>query len=261
MEKTGRALDGSALEEKTIFVYRTAKTADAADGLEVRELRNRAGEWYLSVSLDRFPMARLRGTSPDAKGGFTFTSLEYLAGSVSGWNEYSLELFGTGTLTREIDQVTLSVREAPETAELVRGRIHRYDTRITGDEALTGLRARRSRILALVEWMAGRENTPKGLDRKDFEQYWKPILLPEMVSAKKRPELWLRPDDLWIEAEDIRWNTGYTERNFPEELRPIRNSGTLLRDWEEALDWLYLEYEWEEFAASLSREHILRQIK
>jgi hypothetical protein len=258
MEKTGRFLDGSAFAEKTVAVYRTEKEAA---GMEIRELRNRAGEHSVGIILNQFPVLMIRGSSPGAGGEFSLLSAEYLGGSVAGWNEYSLDLSGSGTLVLGETRAEMRIANAPQPAEISRGRIHRYDTRITGDEALANLRNRRERIAALAEWMNTREDAPTGLGRKDFEKYWKPILLPEMTGGKKRPPDWLRETDRWARAEDIRWNTGYTERVFPEELWTVRNSGTLLRDWEEAGGWIYLEYEWERIGELLSRENTLQRIK
>jgi hypothetical protein len=42
-------------------------------------------------------------------------------------------------------------------------------------------------------------------------------------------------------------------------LREIRNSGTMLRDWEEALPWIFIECKWEKIMELLSRETILRK--
>ena len=250
MEKTGRVLDGTAFEEKTVAVYRTAKTGEAA--MEIRELQNKAGERSVAITLNQFPVMKLCGTAPDQDGGFYLESLEYLGGSVSGWNEYSLGLSGSGTLALDETEAVFSVSQDLETVEISRGRIQRYDTRLTGEEALSNLRNRRDRITALAEWMRA-QKVPEGHGRNDFEKYWKPVLLPEMVCAKKRPAGWRLESAQWVWAEDIRWNTDYTERVFPEELWTVRNSGTLLRDWEEALGWIYLEYEWERIIALLSR--------
>jgi hypothetical protein len=109
--------------------------------------------------------------------------------------------------------------------------------------------------------MHGREDAPAGLDRKGFENYWKPVLLPELVSKKKRPPEWQAENVQWIKAEDVNWNSAYTEQVFPEHLRAVRNSGTLLRDWEEAFEWIYLEYEWERISALLSPEINMQRIK
>ncbi|GHV95993.1 hypothetical protein AGMMS50293_23130 [Spirochaetia bacterium] len=254
VETTGRALDGSAFEEKKVAVYRGLRKKGAATDIEIREMVNKAGERAVIVALGDYPYMKLRGSAPDHEGNFYLTSLEYLGGSVSGWNEYSLELSGAGRLLLGENEAVLSIPFAPEPVRIAKARIHRFDTRITGNDALANLNNRRERIAALTEWMNARQETPRPASRKDFEKYWKPILFPEMVSKKKRPPLWQQEGDAFVKAEDIRWNTGYTGRVFPEELRTVRNSGTMLRDWEEALSWIYLEYDWEKITGLLSRE-------
>ena len=264
VEKTGKILDGSGFAEKTIAVYR------AAD-VEIQEVQNKAGERSVIIMLEQFPTMKIRGSTPDEQGEFSLASLDYLGGNSHGWNEYRLELSGTGNLAMDEALAILSIPHEIEAVQITSGRIRRYDTRITGTEALTSLRNRRERILALAEWMNSGESpagsvragtAPAETARTDFETYWKPILFPEMVSKKNRPQSWQQENDLWVKAEDIRWNTGYTERAFPELLRSIRDSGTMLRDWEEAIDWLYIEYEWNRIAELLSREiHLIRAKK
>jgi hypothetical protein len=254
MEKAGRALDGSAFAEKKVAEYR-------APLLEIQQMRGKAGEDSLLITVGRFPAMKIRGTSPDGQGEFTITSLDYLGSSPHGWNEYRLELSGTGSLVLGDTTATLFIPEEIETVGISAGRIRRYDTRITGTEALTSLRNRRERLLVLAEWMNNPENPAARVcsNQKTFEQHWKPILFPEITAKKKRPELWQREGDRWVRAEDIRWNAGYTERVFPEVLRPIRDSGTMLRDWEEALDWLFIEYEWPRITEALMGETVLQK--
>ena len=254
MEKTGQILDGSAFAEKSLSLYRASQ-----EKMEISVVENRDGDRSLIIVIEKFPMMKIRASMPDQQGNFYFLSLEYLAGSVHGWNEYSLELLGAGSLDLSGNAI-LSVNEEIEPVQITAGRIHSYDTRITGGEALTSLRSRRERISSLVEWMAS-VNIPQGSNIDEFEKNWKPVLFPETVSAKKRPDGWLRDGDLFTRADSIRWNTGYTNRVFPEELRPVRDSSTLLRDWEEALSWIYLEYEWESIAELLSRRIILLKVR
>ena len=148
-----------------------------------------------------------------------------------------------------------------EKVQVQSGKIRLYDSTISGSSALENLRNREERIEALIEWMKNLENAPLNLDRKAFMEYWKPILLPETCAKSKRPSNWLLEGDKFNKAEDINWNTGYSERVFPEELRPVRNTGTLLRDWEEAFEWIYFQYEWEAFIAMLSIENTLQRAK
>jgi hypothetical protein len=48
---------------------------------------------------------------------------------------------------------------------------------------------------------------------------------------------------------------------FPEALRPLRDSGAMLRDWEEASAWIYLEYSWESLLESFYTERDFTKIK
>ena len=139
------------------------------------------------------------------------------------------------------------------------GRIRRFNTFITSGDALSALRNRNERILSIVEWMNTIKDAPNGQTIKDFKKYWKLLLFPEIVCNKQRTVDWFQENDRFALVEDIYWNTGYTERVFPEELIPIRNSGMLLRDWEEALSWIYMEYELENIIEILSNQIILQR--
>lgn len=255
VEKTGRVLDGSAFAEKKLAMYKNEEA-------EVTLVQNKADERSVLISLNDFPMLKIRGCAPDENGEFFLTSLEYLGGNVHGWNEYSMEVTGEASLVlSDASGAVLLIKSEIEKVEITDGRIHRYDSRITGSEALTGLRNRRERITAAVDWMASIEGSPRGQNIENFENHWRPVLFPEMVSKKKRPAGWMQKGDVLVKADDIRWNTGYSERVFPKELIPVRNSGTLYRDWEEAVLWIYYEYEWENIKEKLSREIFLQQKK
>ena len=277
IEKTGQFIDGSMFAEKRVALYRTFKNDVNQAEMEISVVEKKGGAakadtdiengassaQSIIITISKFPMIKFRGSYPDETGSFYLTSLEYLAGSTHGWNEFTLDLLGTGSLFLEKSAYytsTFQITEEIEPVQITAGRIQRYDTRLTGAEALAGLRNRRERVAALVEWMNALD-APKGQSIDDFEDHWKPILFPEMVSKKKRPADWQREGDIFIRAEDIRWNTSYTERVFSEVLWPVRNSGTLLRDWEEALSWIYLEYEWENITELLSRQTVFKKIK
>jgi hypothetical protein len=265
VEKTGQVLDGTAFAEKKMAVYRAfsqeaggkKKTAIA----EVMEVQNKAGEHSLIITLADFPAMKLRGSMPNGQGVFYLTSLDYLGGNTHGWNEYRLEMIGAGSFILDRQTAVLSVSRDVEGVQISAGRIQRFDTRITGNEALSSLRNRRERILSVAEWMNEREGAPSGQSIDDFQKYWKPLLLPEMVSKKHRPINWQQEGDRWIRAESIHWNAGYTERIFPELLWEVRNSATLLRDWEEALAWIHLEYEWKRITETLAQSITLQRVK
>jgi hypothetical protein len=265
VEQAGRALDGSAFAEKTLTRYQSRKAGDgkkkAKVESEVREMMNTQGDVSLVILLAEFPAIRFRGSEPAGNGDFYLTGLEYLGGNVSGWNEFTLELSGAGTFVKTGDTATLRFSGPPEPVQISSGKIRRSDTRITGSEALTGLRNRYERILALTAWMREREGVPAFTGYKAFEAYWRAVLLPETVRAKRRPPEWNKDGGRRVWAEDIGWNTAYTERLFPEELRPLRDSGALLRDWEEAVEWIYFEYSREKIGGYFSGGIVMQRIK
>jgi len=257
MEEAGQMLDGSAFLEKTIAVFKSGQQ----DELEITVTENKDKQRAVTISLKKYPMFKLRGSYPESSGYFQFTSLDYLAASVFGWNEFTLQIMGTGRIyLNEIEKQQLAsfeITEDIEFAGITNARIHRYDTRITGSEALASLRGRYDRITTITEWMLSIDYGGKNQNIKDFEKYWRPFLFPEVVSKKGRPDSWHQSGDVFFNAEDINWNTSYTDRVFPQELVNVRNSGTLLRDWEEALSWIYMFYEWENITEILSNKIIL----
>jgi hypothetical protein len=256
VEKAGRVLDGAAFEEKTLARYRT-EPGSPFPATEIRELRHRETGPVLAVTLEDFPALELR-LVPAEGGGFHYRSLRYLGGNISGWNEFSLDLSGAAVFTVDGEGARFGGAR-PEAALITAGKIRRGDRRITGDEALTGLRNRHERILALTGWMKEQARGKNFTDRKQFVNYWKPILLPEKVPRKWRPSGW-RKDGAQVRAEGVRWNTDYTAALFPESLRSLRDSGALLRDWEEAFEWIYHEYAWDRIGEGLG-EIVLKKIK
>jgi hypothetical protein len=261
VDKAGRVLDGSAFEEKTLAVYRAGPEGEnrkKGPVTELRLLKGKDGTEYLEFIPGAFPYLRLRGSAPDGEGNFYLLSLRFLSAHVSGWNEFTLDLSGTGQFIPGEGRFRL--RAPPEPVQIRAGNIGQKDERISGDRALVALRNRYERILALTEWMRS-QGAPLFEDARAFENYWKPLLLPELVPGKKRPPDWKTGDTRWVRAEDVRWNTQYTRAFFPESLWALRDSGALLRDWAEALPWIYFEYEREEFLESMQREMIFTEMR
>jgi hypothetical protein len=259
-EQAGRVLDGSAFAGKTTRRYAARVEDGAAVNVEVRELVNQEGDLSLLIALKEFPAIRFRGSAPGADGGFYLTSLHYLGGNVSGWNEFTLDLSGAGTFAASESSAALRFSAPPEPVMISSGKIRRNETRITGNEALTLLRSRYERILALTEWMRNRQGAPAYHTPASFDAYWRPILLPETVAKNKRPPEWTRKAR-WVRAEDLKWNAAYTESLLPENLRVLRDSGALLRDWEEAFPWICFEYARERIGRRLSGEITMKRIK
>ncbi|GHV51316.1 hypothetical protein AGMMS49579_06400 [Spirochaetia bacterium] len=266
VERGGRVLDGAAFKEKVLGVYRE----EPRRGVQVsrRQVR-KGGEEIITIISDWMPNLSFRASMPafsdivdlSTGGRFELNSLYFLSPNLTGWNEFTLELSGSGNLTVTGTGATLHLDMPVEKIAITEGKIRRDNNRINGEQAITALHNRQERISVLTEWMHAQNPPADFKDQTEFETYWKPIVLPELVSAKKRPPDWPGENAAWIFADDIRWNTTYTQARFPEELHKVRDSGTLLRDWEEALSWIYFDYEWDRLIASLNKDITLIKIK
>jgi hypothetical protein len=93
-----------------------------------------------------------------------------------------------------------------------------------------------------------------------FEAYWQPLLVPEIAGAKERPVIWEQGAET-KRGEGVAWNSKYTASMFPQDLWELRDSGALLRDWEEASAWIYLVYDQGYIIEHFSKRYILRKVK
>jgi hypothetical protein len=266
VQKGGELLDGSLFAEKKLAVFEDKTGGPGHKGIRVSHLlRKRDNREILAITIKAFPALRISGSIPEWDGRFTLESLEFLSPNLTGWNEFSRELLGEGLFWVNGLSATFAIRGVPESLDISAGRIKRNTTRISGNLALTALRNREERVSAITEWMLewleSREPGKQFTNQKDFEKYWKPILFPETVSAKKRSAEWKTVNAEWTRGEDIRWNKTYTAALLPPELWPIRDSGTLLRDWEEAAAWIYYQFAWDYILESLTSETRLSKIK
>ncbi|MDR1362425.1 MAG: hypothetical protein LBJ35_00025, partial [Spirochaetaceae bacterium] len=231
VEQAGRFLDGTIFTEKTIKVYQNNDT-----GFTFRIFSTKDGERRAALSLKAVPYIQFLCTEPDETGAFFITGLHFLFSNIDGWMEGDMDVSGAGELTAagdfSIDSGGLAIEG------ITRGGIRRRDRSLSGERALTELRNRDERIMSVVNWMKERSAPPDEtavlIPPADFEKDWKPVLLPETVPAKLRPA---RFNELnggggkYSYGEDVRWNSSYTQEIFPEHLRQIRDSGSLLRDW------------------------------
>jgi hypothetical protein len=261
-EAGGRILDGSAFAEKTLAAYREEPTR----GTRVDRLRDKAGQEFIAIGVDSHPNLRIKGSIPDGEGNFFVDSLDFLSPNPNGWNEFTLELAGSGSFVEGASGggAALRLREPLEALDIRAGKIRRGAARLSGAQALTALRNRRERIAALTRWMREQGGFSDFSDQAEFEARWKPLLFPELSKPHDRGAAWAAANadaGPWVTGEDIRWSAAYTQAVFPEELWPVRNSGTLLRDWEEAAPWIRLDYEWNDLVALLSEELELTKIK
>jgi hypothetical protein len=251
VNKAGETFNGTTFAEKNLATYST-KSKGKELKVEVRRVKLKNDEEMLIINDSNFPGLELRAHIPDSSGSFEFNSAEILSSHVHGWNEFTLDLLGSGSFIINGDAAVLNIPGLVEEVQISQGSIRLKSSRLSGAGALANLRNRRERILALTEWMRERLEVPDLKDRESFEKYWKAVLFPELVSKKNRPPYYSVENAEWKSADSIKWNQNYTENYFGENLREYRNSGAMLRDWEEASTWIYIEYFWDDIIAELS---------
>jgi hypothetical protein len=269
IQKGGEVLDGSAFAEKTLAVYRISGAGEKT-AIEVRELGLKNGEEVLEISNGAWPGFTLRGSMPEADGNIRLTEARFLSSHIRGWNEFTMDIIGDAIFQNPGPAVgILRITGEVERVVISSGRIRLKSDYITGSAAITPLRNRRERIMALVEWMNERLHSgsyddsgeiPAFADIGEFEGYWKRVLFPELVLSKNRPAEYSVNNAEWKQEDGVNWNLGYTENIFPEGLWEYRNSGAMLRDWEEALPWIFMEYSWNTIINSFNNT-ILQKVK
>ena len=263
-QKGGEILDGEAFGEKAATVYQSNIIASGIH-IELKELKEKNGEEIFEISSNEWQGILLRGYMPDSNGDFELKEARILSSHSHGWNEFTLDLLGSASFT-PVEGVggVLHMYKHIERVQISSGKIRLKSSRLTGNAALAPLRNRRERILALTEWMDDWQKKTHGklnfINQDEFENFWKPLLFPELVKKAKRPEGYTVNNADWGRADSIKWNKTYTEYIFPEEFWELRNSGALFRDWEEALPWIYIEYSWDYMLDSLS-ETLLYKIE
>jgi hypothetical protein len=220
--------------------------------ITVKHIQSNDDKEFLEIALSNVPNLLFNTSLPDASGRIYLTSYNYFCSSIFGWNDFTMDVSASGTLIENGGRTLLHINSPIEVIGISSGKIRYNEERLIDDSALRTLNNRYERILALSEWMHTQSDVPLFNDEKDFENYWKPLIFPELVSARKRPSSWKKENAEWNRADDINWNVSYTENLFPEDLHVYRNSGGLLRDWEEALSWIYVEYHWNDVCNQLS---------
>jgi hypothetical protein len=83
-------------------------------------------------------------------------------------------------------------------------------------------------------------------DVDGFEHGVRAFLFPELYGYAKAGAPAPRPGHGVSRGESISWDTEYSASAFPEALRKVRDSGTMLRDFEESLALWRLAFSWDD---------------
>lgn len=202
-------------------------------------------------------------------------SLQLFLNWPQGWTEVEYMTQGSIRWNEADGRVTAEVLEPIELLGVEAAAIRRRDTRLRGERAWKEARRRSERIEEIaVRWREfappqllarARPDYPRDIlfRRDNFRDYWGGIFFPEVYGWGP---YW---DEYWDEnpaarqavleaettrGEDIAWNQQATAHFLPQEYYALRTSGTLFRDFEEGLEWVYMVWAWDTFFESLLPE-------
>ncbi|THB65756.1 MAG: hypothetical protein D6B26_03505 [Spirochaetaceae bacterium] len=175
-----------------------------------------------------------------------WSSIEYMAEGVVQWEKTENQLY------------VASIIEAPQLIGVDKAEIRLRDTRLTGDRAWQEARRRSDRNLEITRlWREhaqprlftnARPHYPWHLinPKENFEEFWGRHFFPERYGFKHVYQTEFADAEI-ISGEDIGCNTAVSQHLLPPEYQALRNSGTLFRDFEEGMEWVYLTWIWDHF--------------
>jgi len=182
-------------------------------------------------------------------------SLYFFTNWSNGWTESELEASGQLIFKKnENDKYKCIVIEEIELLDVKTASIKFFDDYYFGDKAKRNVKNKLDRINSINNFLKEKENIPyfKSLKTRDKNQKsyissTYELFFPELtlnspyINKNSEYKIKSLKEDTVLE-ETILWNKRYTRDIFPENLQPIRDSGSLLRDYEESVELFFMDY-------------------
>ncbi len=200
----------------------------------------------------------------DASGDMVLSidNFEYFFNWNGGWTHGKHE--SGGQVSFKIDQsgniANPKLNNEVFIGDVISGQSRYSDTIYEGTRGQELLKNRVDRINAVNQFLHGL-NLPDfylyDLFDKDqnisFYNATKHILFPELYSYLNKDYI-VDLNTTFQIADSIGWNTNYTDALFPDHLKGVRNSGSIFKDYEEALKLFQILYNMETFLNSIEEQ-------
>lgn len=180
----------------------------------------------------------------EVRGGWKISliSLHWFNNWHNGWTEATFVVDGRFDLERRGAAYRILVESAPEIDGPSAATIRYFDQYLGGKAALEQFTDRWDRIEAYANFLRSRYGDAWPRSERSLER----LLFPEIYGYRTPPAA----RHASVEGDGVRWNSDYTRAVFPKELQPIRDSGTMLRDWEESPGLFQLAFRWKSLWAT-----------
>ena len=168
-----------------------------------------------------------------------------------GWTEADIATTGKLAASEREGGWKLSSLEPVVAEYSEQARIRFQDTRIAGDSGTAVFDRRMNRIRAAAQFLNDKfrgKSFPefaRGGDKSAFSLAAGKTLFPEIFGYPEGTAESPESAETRQRGEGILWDTGYSASEIPENLREVRDTGTLYRDWEESSLLFYYIYELE----------------
>ncbi len=184
---------------------------------------------------------------------FHMDYLEWFSNWSDGWTDARFSMVGSLELNSRGDRWTITVRETPEIQSVLAAEIRYKETRFYGDRSRDMISRRWTRVKALAPFIEESleledyefAHKRKGFYSRDFMDDTASLLFPEQYGYLEGFSEQASGDgERYTREEGILWDRYYSQAYLPEELIPVRDSGTLFRDFEEGADLITLSVTW-----------------
>jgi len=190
---------------------------------------------------------------------FVIQKIKLSASSVKGYNFGECTASGSINFKKEGNVFESLVIEKMEVLEVLKADIRYNDYYYRGNEGKKRLQERINRITETVKFLKTGEMRKiysnllfKTVEGESFKKDISVILFPEIYGFENLKRKNLLDEDFDISElkvpndmiliDEMIWRKSYTNKIFPEILQKIRNSGSMFRDYEEALDIFFILY-------------------
>jgi len=235
----------SALFAGCVTVTEKLSTEDPADLATFIVKKDNTGELQGELRSPLLPGATFTGDVVAEQREYIFyiTTVRFFTNWPNGWTEGIYEASGTYTLEKQKPDrrggFLLRVEDPFTLWNIKHGAVRYFDTYFRGDDGLSKVKNRIDRIEETTDFVNKKTEREIWYSLEDYSQTAAPLLFPE---AKRR---FAQQNRLFQSCREecceeralgagIRWCTGYSVELLPENLIPLRNSGTMWRDWEES---------------------------
>ncbi len=208
------------------------------EGLRLEIGSEKEGRAPARILVAEFPGAVFEGQAEKTPSGgwkVSLTTLRWFNNWANGWTDASFLLEGVLAFEKGPAGWLVNVDTVPSIAVADKASLRYFDSYLLGDQALEQFSRRWERVQAATAFLATKFPESWIDNREKVERF----LFPELRGYEKGET----PGTTTV-VDSLLWDVTYSASHFEEALRPVRDSGTMFRDWQESPGLWVLSFHW-----------------